>query len=161
MGMVHHYTTERHHLPLILATGELRPSNAGAEHEPPLLWFSRAQRWEATATKIIQDQSGPRLLTFHEQLAAFGCVRFSLPADDTRLMCWPDACKYAGIGYTARRQLEAIGRKLGGSPADWLAIAAAVPLVDVRLERFDGAEWVAVPMHSLVTPRGTKDEVGV
>lgn len=142
MSMVHHYTTERHHLPLILSAGELRPSNAGAEHEPPLLWFSRAQRWEATATKMIQGPAGARLLTFAEQMAAFGCVRFSLPADDPRLMSWADACKYAGIGSTARRKLEAVGRKRGGLPSDWLAIAGAVPLADVRLQCFDGSAWV-------------------
>lgn len=144
MSMVHHYTTELHHLPLILAAGELRPSNAGAEHEPPLLWFSRAQRWEATATKMIQGPTGPRLLTFREQLGAFGCARFSLPADDPRLMSWVDACKFAGISSTARRKLEAVGRKRGGSPADWLAIAGAVPLADVRLQRFDGAVWAGL-----------------
>ncbi|WP_213662108.1 hypothetical protein [Stutzerimonas stutzeri] len=141
-GFVHHYTTERHHLPLILASGELLPSNAGAEHEPPLLWFSRAQRWEATATKIVQGPTGLRLMTFREQLAALGCVRFSLPADDPRLMAWADACKYAGMSSTTRRKLEAIGRKRGGSPADWMAVAGAVPLADVRLQRFDGSAWV-------------------
>jgi len=140
--MVHHYTTELHHLPLILASGELRPSNAGAKHEPSLLWFSRAPRWEATATKMVQGPSGARLLTFTEQLAAFGCVRFSLPADDPRLMNWTDACKYAGMSSTTRRKLETVGRKRGGSPVNWLAIAGAVLLPDVRLQRFDGAAWV-------------------
>ena len=80
--LVYHYTTEQHHLPLILTAGELRPSNAGAEHETPLLWFSRATRWEATATKMIQGPNGLRLLTFKEQLSVFGCARFSLRADD-------------------------------------------------------------------------------
>lgn len=140
--MVHHYTTEQHHLPLILQSGALRPSNAGAEHEPPLLWFSRASRWEATATKMVEDRTGARLLTFNEQLFSFGCVRFSLPADDSRLMSWMEACRYAGISSTARRKLEAVGRKRGGLPSEWLAVAGAVPLADVRLQRFDGSTWV-------------------
>lgn len=144
MSMVHHYTTEHHHLPLILESGELRPSNAGAEHEPPLLWFSMAQRWEGTATKMVQGGDGPRLLTFVEQLTTFGCVRFSLPADDPRLMRWDEACKYAGITSTARRKLEVVGRKRGGSPIDWFAIAGAVPLAELRLQRFDGAAWLDV-----------------
>jgi hypothetical protein len=144
MSMVHHYTTEQHHLPLILQSGELRPSNAGALNEPPLLWFSRAQRWEGTATKMVQGPTGPRLLTFAEQLATFGCVRFSLPADDPRLMTWADACKYAGISSTARRKLETVGRKRGGSPIDWLAIAGPVALPELKLQRFDGTRWVAI-----------------
>lgn len=142
MIMVHHYTTEHHHLPLILESGELRPSNAGAEHEVPLLWFSMAQRWEGTATKMVQGQNGPRLLTFTEQLANFGCVRLSLAADDSRLMSWVDACRYAGISSTTRRKLEAVGRKRGGSPINWFAVAGAVPLADTHVQRFDGTAWV-------------------
>lgn len=143
MIMVHHYTTEHHHLPLILTSGSLRPNNAGAEHEPPLVWFSKAQRWEGTATKMVMGADGPRLLTFAEQLAEFGCARFSLSADDARLMSWVDACKYAGITSTTRRKLESVGRKRGASPINWFAIAGAVPLAEVRLQRFDGAAWVA------------------
>lgn len=142
--LVYHYTTEHHHLPLILATGELRPSNAGAEHETPLLWFSRATRWEATATKMVTAPNGPRLLTFKEQLSTFGCVRFSLRADDPRLLNWVDACKAAGMSSTTRRKLETVGRKRGGSPSDWVAIPGAVSLADVRVQRFDGAAWVGV-----------------
>ncbi|QDV97101.1 hypothetical protein FFH90_023485 [Pseudomonas sp. ATCC 43928] len=143
--MVHHYTTENHHLPLILASGALIPSNAGAAHEPPLLWFSKAQRWEKTATKMVQAEDGLRLLTFAEQLAKFGCVRFSLASDDPRLMNWVDACKYAGITSTARRKLEAVGRKRGGSPIEWFAIAGNVSVTELRLERFDGTHWVDRP----------------
>lgn len=143
-GLVYHYTTEQHHLPLILTAGELRPSNAGAEHELPLLWFSRATRWEATATKMVMAPNGPRLLTFKEQLSAFGCARFSLRADDSRLLNWVDACKAAGMSSTTRRKLEVVGRKRGGSPSDWVAVRGAVSLADVRLQRFDGSAWVEV-----------------
>ena len=144
--LVYHYTTEQHHLPLILTAGELRPSNAGAEHETPLLWFSRATRWEATATKMIQGPNGLRLLTFKEQLSVFGCARFSLRADDSRLLHWVDACKAVGMSSTTRRKLETVGRKRGGSPSDWVALRGAVSLADVRLQRYDGSAWVEVPL---------------
>ncbi len=140
--MIHHYTTENHHLPMILASGALRPSNAGAENERPLLWFSKAQLWEKTATKMVRSERGLRLLTFAEQLAEYGCVRFSLPNDDPRLMNWVDACKYAGITSTARRKLETVGRKRGGSPIDWFAISGSVPLTDLKLQRYDGSQWI-------------------
>ncbi|NWB49547.1 hypothetical protein [Pseudomonas gingeri] len=140
--MVHHYTTENHHLPRILASGMLIPNNVGAEHEPPLLWFSNAQHWESTATKMVHSEHGPRLLTFAEQLAQYGCVRFSLASDDPRLMNWVDACKYAGITSTVRRKLEIVGRKRDGSHIDWFAIAGSVSLTELKLERFDGSQWV-------------------
>nr|WP_314570308.1 hypothetical protein [uncultured Pseudomonas sp.] len=143
MSLVHHYTTENHHLPLILSSGLLLPSNAGAEHEEPLLWFSRNQVWEKTATKMVSVGGGIRSLTFNEQLAKWGCVRFSLPADDSRIMNWADACKHAGITRTVRRQLEAVGKKRGGSPSDWCAVAVSIPLSDSSLtrQRFDGKHW--------------------
>ena len=80
-ALVHHYTSESHHLPMILASGELRPSNdPGFEHEPPLLWFSRNQEWEVTVTRMTKKKGdGLRPLTFREQLAILGWVRFSLP----------------------------------------------------------------------------------
>ncbi|MNP26076.1 hypothetical protein D3C76_1189140 [compost metagenome] len=143
--MVHHYTTEKHHLPLILASRTLLPSNAGAENEPPLLWFSKAQLWEKTATKMVHSEHGLRLLTFAEQLAKYGCVRFSLSSDDPRLMNWVSACKYAGITSTARRKLETVGKKRGGSPIDWFATSGDIQLTELRLQRYDGSQWVDSP----------------
>ena len=143
--MVHHYTTEKHHLPLILVSGALLPSNAGAENEPPLLWFSKAQLWEKTATKMVHSAHGLRLLTFAEQLAEYGCVRFSLASDDSRLMNWVNACKFAGITSTARRKLEAVGKKRGGSPIDWFAISGNIQLTELNLQRYDGSQWVNGP----------------
>lgn len=144
MSLVHHYTTENHHLPLILSSGLLLPSNAGAEHEEPLLWFSRNQVWEKTATKMVREGTGVRLLTFHEQLAKWGCARFSLSGDDSRIMNWAEACKYAGITSTVKRKLEVVGKKRGGSPFDWCAVAVSIPLSDSALtkQRFDGKHWV-------------------
>lgn len=127
-ALVYHYTTCAHHLPKILATGELRP-NKGDFEQSPLLWFSRHQHWEVTAAGMLP-------------LPTPGYVRFSLPADDPRLMDWPKACRYAGITSSTRRQLESIGIHCGASPADWLAIASAVSLADVHLQQFDGAAWV-------------------
>ena len=140
--MVHHYTTEKHHLPLILASRAWLPSNAGAENETPLLWFSKAQLWEKTATKMVHSEQGPRLLTFAEQLAKYGCVRFSLASDDPRLMNWVTACKYAGMTSTVRRKLEAVGKKRGGSPIDWFAISEGIQLTELKLQRYDGSQWV-------------------
>ena len=140
---VYHYTTEKHHLPMILESGHLRPSNAGgAPGEPPLVWFSRDEQWEPTATKMMQGPDGVERITFSRQLEIFGCVRFSLPADDPRLMPWAEACKHAGIGFTQRRKLEAAGIKQGGAPHNWLAVSCAVPLADVRMQVFTHGKWV-------------------
>lgn len=144
MSMVYHYTSETQHLPLILESGHLEPSNAGAPDESPLLWFSRSHIWEATATKMIMTEAGLKLLTREQQLELFGCVRFILPADDRRLLEWKEACQLAGTPRIKRRRMEKTGKKLGASPSDWLAMPCIVPLSEVNLERFNGETWEAM-----------------
>ena len=96
MKAVYHYAPWAY-LPSMVEAGCLRPSNAGAEGEAALLWFSAHQHWEPTATKLLMRRDGAsRLMTFAEQLASFGCIRFRLAADDPRLMTWKAACAVAG-----------------------------------------------------------------
>lgn len=142
MSNVHHYAPCVH-LPRIYQSGVLRPSNAGAPNEKPLLWFSANQRWEPTATKMIADASGkPVLLTFEQQLELLGCCRFSLPANDSRLLKWAEARRAAGMGYTVKRKLEEIGRKRGGNPLDWFAVAESIDVASLTFSVFENERWV-------------------
>jgi hypothetical protein len=140
MKALYHYTSERQHLPAILASGELR-GRADMAGERPLVWFSAHPFWEPTATK-------PRWLgglvvpqTFEKYRDGAGCVRFALPADDARLMPWRRACKFAGIPKRDRWALEAVGAEVGGHPRHWLALAGPVPLAELRAERLEGGQW--------------------
>lgn len=142
--LVHHYAT-RARLAAILASGALLPSNAGAPSEAPLLWFSAHPFWEPTATKAVLDHRGrARLLSFEEHLARLGCCRFSLPAQDSRLMRWQQACDFAGVSPADQRCMEASGLKAGANPLQWFAVAAAVPLAQVRMEVLVPAGWVVL-----------------
>lgn len=118
----------------IVDSGHLRPSNAGATGEQPLLWFSLNQRWEATATKLVGRAGRFYRLTFAEQAAEFGCVRFGLSAADPRLLGWKVACAAAGTPRETRRTLEVIGRRQGGDPAEWFATVSKIPLSDLAFE---------------------------
>lgn len=142
MTDVHHYAPCVR-LAKILGSGNLRPSNAMADGELPLLWFSANQRWEPTATKARWQNGIIVLSTLDQQLQDFGCCRFSLPADDQRLMPWLAACRFAGTGYTVRRKMEAAGRKQGANPLQWFAVADAVALSDLRFSVFNGRTWSA------------------
>ena len=142
MTDVHHYAPCVR-LARILGSGYLLPSNAMAGGELPLLWFSANQRWEPTATKAWKQGSGIVQLSLAEQLERIGCCRFSLPADDQRLMPWIAACRFAGTGYTLQRKMEAKGRKQGANPLQWFAVAEAVDLSDLRFSVFDGRAWSA------------------
>ena len=138
---VFHYAPAAY-LPRILQSGHLRPSNAGAPKERPLLWFSTRQDWEPTATKMKWDpQRGLQHMTFAEQLATVGCIRFALPANDERLLTWIKACKVAGTPARLRQVMELSGRLQGGDPANWFAVTCEVPLLDLRLEVLRGSKW--------------------
>ncbi|AMC99350.1 hypothetical protein [Halomonas chromatireducens] len=140
MSALYHYTSERHHLPMILASGELR-GRADMEGERPLVWFSAHPFWEPTATK--PRWTGGLLVpqTFEEYSDVFGCVRFALPADDGRLMDWRRACKFARIPKRDRWAMESIGKEAGGDPRHWLAVVGPVPLEELKVERLEGNQW--------------------
>lgn len=142
--IVHHYAP-CNYLPNIVASGILRPSssdNLEDGSELPLLWFSANQKWEPTATKLIGSANGSiRSMTMAEQLERFGCCRFSMPANDPRLMPWIKACRFAGRGYTRQRKMEAAGKKLSASPADWYAVAEPIPLAELAFSIFNGRKW--------------------
>ncbi|MBA6043787.1 hypothetical protein [Pseudomonas lactis] len=139
---VYHYTSVSQHLPPILDTGELRPSNCGAlEGEPALLWFSRNRSWEATAGKAVMHRGKLKLLSMRQQHESFGCARFGIPTDDPRLMEWRDACQYAGIGREERRVMERNGKKRGGTSSDWLATATPISLSEMTCQIFNGQTW--------------------
>lgn len=141
MNHVYHYTEASERLPKILASGELK-GRADVEGERPLVWFSSHPFWEPTATKprmmggVVVSQS------FHEY-RAYGLVRFALPADDSRLMTWREACKYAGIPKRDRQSMETAGKKAGGKPSQWFALAGSLPLDQVYIEHLNGDAWEA------------------
>ena len=119
------------YLRLIVMDSCLKVSNAEASEEVPLLWFSANQRWEPTASKIVRTQRGLVRLTFEEQAAKYGCIRFGLPAGDHRLLNWLEACHAGRTPRESRRGMERLGRKLGANPDDWFASVIDVPLADL------------------------------
>lgn len=146
-----HYTAGPK-LQAILEAGELRPSNAGAPNERPLLWFSSNPRWEPTATKMVATQRGVRHLSMAEQRTLFGCVRFELGAPLVPLLLpWAEACRAAGTSRDDRRALERSGKRLGGNPDQWFAYPEPIPLADcMAVERMDDAgQWVSLALQRM------------
>ena len=133
MSMHFHYAPWSY-LRRIVDSGMLLPSNAGAPDEPCLLWFSAHQQWEPTASKLWTKGGATVRLTFRQQEEKVGCMRFGLKANDPRLLSWEEACRYAGIPRAERRNLEAVGRRLGANPAHWFASTLPVQLRDLDLQ---------------------------
>jgi hypothetical protein len=130
------------YLPAIVESGCLRPSNDGAEHERPLVWFSANPVWEPTAGKVWKTGNTVRCLSFREQQQRVGCMRIAIDAADPRLLPWAEACKVAGMSRDTRRALERAGRKEGANPAHWFAIDRPVPVAELlELEIFERGAW--------------------
>ena len=111
-------------LPEMVESGNIRGSDVGAANENPFLWFSRNQLWEPTATE----------LTFQEQAERIGCIRFGIASTDPRLLNWKNACSAAGIPTGMRQELVRDGRKKGGYPSDWYAVASNIPLDELHFQ---------------------------
>jgi hypothetical protein len=133
MAMVWHYAPWAY-LPAMVEYGALKGSNAGAQNEVAMLWFSANQQWEPTATKLISVAGGWVQMSFEQQAQRFGCVRFGMAADDFRLLDWASACKVAGTQREHRRALERAGKKQGAKPAHWFATIADVPLSELHFQ---------------------------
>jgi hypothetical protein len=130
------------YLPKMVSGGVLQPSNAGAPTELPLLWFSRNQRWEPTATKLVGDSHGNLLkISFLQQAQMFGCIRFGIAAGDDRLVGWEEACSTRGVSNRHKVSLEAAGRALVATPQDWFASRTAIPLPQLDLQVWVG-RWL-------------------
>jgi hypothetical protein len=143
MNMVWHYAPWAY-LPAMVEFGALRGSNAGAPGEVPMLWFSANQQWEPTATKCAANNpNGTDLfvMTFKQQAERFGCIRFGLAADDSRLLNWKAACAAAGTLRDKRRGLVRVGIKKGANPAHWFATAATIPLAELDFQVFLDGRW--------------------
>ena len=83
MNRLSHYTTLTL-LPQILNSGHLLPHMDG-RIEKSVVWLSSDSFWEPTATKPCRTDSALVSLKFWEYRDLFGCIRFALPADDSRL----------------------------------------------------------------------------
>ncbi|WP_433924810.1 hypothetical protein ACN06F_05460 [Vreelandella sp. 21] len=142
MSHVVHYSALTR-LPQMLNSGHLLPHMDGC-FETPLVWFSSVSFWEPTATKPFRTNNALVSLKFWEYRDLFGCIRFALPADDSRLMTWREVCQQAGLSRVDRRKLEAAARKRGGDPKQWFAVPAAIPLADMSLEILSINEWRTV-----------------
>ena len=141
MSNAWHYTTGNKLHPIAMSS-ELRPTAVGAApHERPILWFSKNQVWEPTATKhfIVKGQQvRPTVKQLHE---ALGLYRFGVPEESAWLKEWTDISVLAG---TPREEIEAmrrVGMRWGANPDDWLGCFRSVDLHEPVFEAWNGLSW--------------------
>lgn len=132
------------YVPKIFESGLLKPSNAGAPTERPVLWFSENQVWEPTAGKLLVNKFGQvvRSMAFTEQVERSGCVRYGIDSNDIRLLGWKAAAGQAGMSRDVRRELEKKGKSLGANPMHWWGTLFSIEIDELCFEYWNGVAWI-------------------
>lgn len=142
-----HYTIG-HYLPTIAETGVLMPATAGLQsRELPAVWFSLAQHWEPTATKMLQTKTGElRRMTFDELKSVGGLVRFGI--EPRKLLCGAALRRRAHINNETWSQLCAVAAAQGANPANWFGHIGPMSVENfvIQLMDADGSRWYDVPV---------------
>lgn len=140
--LAYHYTT-RHCLEGIIHSGAIKPPPCHVSRRwRPVVMFSTAPLWEASAAKGTYCLSSrvTRRATFAE-MEADGIAR--VVVDASALAPWPSVGFAAGMASTVIASLERSARAVGAFPEEWLGSLDPFPLRDaLRLEVFHGGRWL-------------------
>lgn len=150
---VWHYTVGTP-LAAIVRSGQLVPGNAhGCEHRADacqgILWFSRNQQWDPSATKDERLRTEARGLTRSALHARFGLYRFGIRADDRRLLPWPTVTRVADIDVPDAMAMVASGLRCGAAPTDWIGTLSAIPVDQLLFEAWNGRGWTSADLYEL------------
>jgi hypothetical protein len=144
-----HYTTGDI-FKIIVENGLLLPTGVGiSRNEKPILWFSIAEFWEPTASKMMMQDG--QMLDMGMQGTyqhGGGLARFGIPT--SKLVPWPQLARKANIPSRVKVGLETVARRNGAKPTDWFGlIAEPLPVYDVEaVEIYDGKTWVRINQHA-------------
>ncbi|MEK7318490.1 MAG: hypothetical protein AAB280_05320 [Pseudomonadota bacterium] len=149
---VWHYTVGTP-LAAIARAGRLVPA-AALMREPHLgkqeiLWFSRNQQWDPSASKDDGLGQARHTLTRGALHTRFGLYRFGLSALDVRLVPWPTVTRVAEIDVPEAMTMVANGLRCGAAPTDWLGTLMPIPLSELRFEAWTGAIWVRADLNEI------------
>jgi len=145
----YHYTTRDRAL-FIIGMEVIVPATASVNAgEKPLVWFSRNDRWEPTATKLIQYEGLPLRRATWEEMVRFEPVRFAVLAKT--LIPWADIPSATGMKRRVAKELAEIGRVQGANPSHWMGSLDPVHLSSVlAIEQYVDGAWVPDPASELL-----------
>lgn len=158
MKPVFHYTTADR-LESILAAGQINPATAGVmPPEIPAVWFSTAEKWEHTATKMMVRRSGkPERGTLAGMIAAgFTLARIQIDPARVTLIPAREIRDALHIPPHIHKVLVSTGKQAGANPAEWQAVAGAVPISAILSIEISGTcqpfQWMQIDPAELTTP---------
>jgi hypothetical protein len=141
-----HYTIGQNYR-LILAHKAIKPSSAyTGTKEWPVVWFSRNQVWESSATKGLEKPDGTwQQLTLDELrdvgggLYRIGVAREAAPHN------WDDFVRASGIATQVAADLKRAAKQKGASHKDWFASFDPVDSLQwLAVEAWEDHQWISV-----------------
>jgi hypothetical protein len=142
-AIVWHYTTGRNWAG-IDEKGSINPATANiAAGERPVVWFSRAEPWEPTATKAWEFPNGAVVRLTREQTHQKfgGLVRIGVSTSHVPLR-WAEFKERLVAPRSELQLLEVSARSQGSSPNDWYWRFQPVPRAEWnRVEFWNGEAW--------------------
>ncbi len=129
MKPLFHYTT-KDRVESILAAGQILPATAGVRPpEIPAVWLSIAEKWEHTATKILIKGERPQLGTLSGMIAAGATLaRIQIDPAHVSLIGPREIQDALNIPPAIHKGLVKSAKQSGANPAEWRAVAGAVPV---------------------------------
>ena len=127
---MYHYTIGER-LVSILKDGLIKPATAFVpKNERPVVWFSRANRWERTANKMTLTPTGYRTLTMEETAArGGGLYRIAVSSGLRGLHPFTRIVRESGQHPAMTRALLTTAHEVGSDPeADWYGTFHPVPV---------------------------------
>jgi hypothetical protein len=160
-SLLWHYTIGQNYR-LILAHKAIKPSAAyTGTKDWPVVWFSRNQVWESSATKGLEKPDGTwQLLTLDELrevgggLYRIGVAREAAPHN------WDDFVRTSGIAAQIAADLKRAAKEKGASHKDWFASFDPVDSLQwLAVEVWENHQWISVE-NSKANQVGRSFDVG-
>lgn len=130
-----HYTIGQNYK-LILADKMIKPSSAyTGTNEFPVIWFSRNQVWDSSATKGIDQPDGAWKQLTLEELREVGGGLFRIGvARETAPHNWDEFVRLSGMPRDRALGMRKVAKDKGASHKDWF----------VSFDPVERAKWVTV-----------------
>ena len=145
VGLAWHYTTGNCAAGIV-SDGNILPATGGLPPgELPVVWFSRLNRWEPTASKgIVDAATGFRRWATRSEMERFGNGLYRFGVIASQLLDWGELQRRALISRREAQFLTRSGAKVGALPANWMGTLSPVPLSQVvAMQRLIGEQWIS------------------
>ncbi len=152
--LVWHYTTQEHAVSIV-NDGLLKPRKDPSDITKAVLWFSKQQFWEPTASKMVSSDGlwaadFGVAFAMNIQYPKAGIIRFGIKYPNDILLSWEKYKKETDKSRLQLSILENTAAEVCAKPSDWLVTCNDIPLSIIgRIEKFNGTSYEDISADEL------------